>query len=354
MNRNMTRRRATTWSVLALLLCVFVRVSSSWAGEDVWSEYEARCTDVLKRISAGKFAELEEDFNAEMKKAVPAARLAQICVPLTALIGDLDTVAAHRQMAASDGNLKSFELWVRPTKTERLVKVSIMFDQDDKIAGLLLTPTLETSPPAEKAAALAKYETKTRLALPFRGEWTVASGGPTPEQNGHGDNRNQLFAYDFWLADESGERFRNGGRKNEDYLTFGQPVLAPGDGTVRQVVDGVEDNIPGERNPYFVPGNLVVIDHGNGEYSFLAHFKQGTIEVQVGQRVERGDQLGLCGNSGNSSEPHIHYHLANAPLMQDGDGLPARFGEIAVDGEVTAKAFPVRGDRVWNVQPLGE
>ena len=341
----MLPRRLTISTIAVTLLCLLVHIMDSYAAEDLWPEYEARCNKVLEQINAGQFAELEASFHDGMKKQVPAAKLEQVCIPLKQSVGDFDAIVDHRQTPATRAGLTRFEMWVRFKKSKNLVRVTIAFDQAHKITELFLTSTGETSTPAEKAAALAKYKTKTQLALPFHGEWTVASDGAA-----HAPNRNQLHACDFCLADDTDARFRNSGRKNDDYFTFGQPVLAPGDGSVRQVVDGVEDNVPGERNPYFVPGNLVVIDHQNGEYSFLAHFKQRTIEVEVGQQVKRGDRLGLCGNSGNSTEPHIHYHLANAPLMQDGDGLPARFHRIKIDGELAMDALPLLGNRVSNPQ----
>lgn len=346
----MVRRFLQAWSMV-VVLPLFAQVL--YAADELWPEYEDRCKTVVEQIAAGRFTELEADFTAEMKKAVPASTLAQLCNPLRKQLGEFDAIVAHRRRStAGGGDHAGFKLWARFTKSKYLLEVDISFDKDGKIAGLLLTPTRETSPPANEVSEVpfADYETKTRLALPFHGEWSVVHGGLTAEQNAHAGNRNQRFAYDFWLADDTDARFRNDGRRCEDYLAFGQPVLAPGDGTVIQAIDGVEDNIPGRRNPYFVPGNLVVIDHQNGEYSFLGHFKQGSIRVQAGQRVKQGEPLGLCGNSGNSSEPHIHYHLANAPLMQDGDGLPARFRQITVDGKPATNVLPVRGERVSNLQ----
>jgi murein DD-endopeptidase MepM/ murein hydrolase activator NlpD len=99
-------------------------------------------------------------------------------------------------------------------------------------------------------------------------------------------------------------------------------------------------------NPDQPLGNYVVIDHQNGEYSFLAHLKQGSVAVQVGVRVEPGDLLGLCGNSGNSSEPHLHYHLQNAPGFPGGQGLPAQFQSYTADGVMVERGEPVRGQVV--------
>ncbi len=88
-------------------------------------------------------------------------------------------------------------------------------------------------------------------------------------------------------------------------------------------------------NPYSALGNCVVIQHREGEVSVLAHFKQGSIVVRVNDNVNRGQLLGKCGNSGNSSEPHRHYHLQNSPVLQDGLGIKCVFqkGVVTRDGK---------------------
>jgi murein DD-endopeptidase MepM/ murein hydrolase activator NlpD len=81
----------------------------------------------------------------------------------------------------------------------------------------------------------------------------------------------------------------------------------------------------------------VVIDHGNAEYSLLAHLQPHSLRVKPGQKVKRGDVLGLAGNSGNTSEPHLHVHLMNAPSMADADGLPMPFDDYLLDGKLVAR-----------------
>jgi hypothetical protein len=70
-------------------------------------------------------------------------------------------------------------------------------------------------------------------------------------------------------------------------------------------------------NRMFVPGNLVVIKHADGEYSLFAHFKQNSIRVKIGDKVAKGQLIGLCGNSGNSSEAHLHFQVQNTPFFAD-------------------------------------
>lgn len=192
------------------------------------------------------------------------------------------------------------------------------------------------------------YQTKTKLILPFGGTWMVSNGGRTVETNNHmkfegGDGpKNQLYAYDF-------RRGHTGnGEKLEDYDVFGEDVLAPGDGVVIQVINGAIDVLPGERDRGVGVGNMVIIDHQNGEYSLLCHFKHNSIRVTVGDQVKQGDILGLCGNTGNTSEPHIHFNLQDGPRMHTANALSAQFDRIMVDGEVKLKYEPIRKQMVSN------
>ena len=99
-------------------------------------------------------------------------------------------------------------------------------------------------------------------------------------------------------------------------------------------------------NPKQPMGNHVIIDHGNSEYSFLAHFKQGSLSVQKGDTVTLGQIIGLCGNSGNSSEAHIHYHLQNTAVFGSGEGLPAQFTNYLQDGELVQRGELEQGQSI--------
>ena len=101
-------------------------------------------------------------------------------------------------------------------------------------------------------------------------------------------------------------------------------------------------------NPYSALGNAVFVQHREDEVSVLAHLKLDSIKVKVGDNVARGQLIGLCGNSGNSSEPHLHYHLQNTPIIQDGTGIKCLFDEVTLltDGQKQVKKnySPVKGD----------
>lgn len=187
------------------------------------------------------------------------------------------------------------------------------------------------------------YQTKTSLILPFKGIWTVGNGGRNPKLNNHHKSRSQRYAYDFRGS------HKGNGKKLEDYEAFGADVIAPAGGVVCQIINGAIDIQLRERDTFMYPGNMIVIDHKNGEWSVICHFKQDSIKVRLGDKIKQGDLLGFCGNTGNTSEPHIHYHLQDNPLMIRATGLPANFEKILVNGELKENFEPERGQKVANL-----
>ncbi len=107
----------------------------------------------------------------------------------------------------------------------------------------------------------------------------------------------QRFSLDFVLL-KGGRPFSGDGSNNSDYYCFGQPVLAPADGLVVEVEDGYQDNSPGRPSTDSPRGNMVLISHGNSEFSLVDHLKQNSIKVKKGDKVKQGDALAECGNSG--------------------------------------------------------
>jgi murein DD-endopeptidase MepM/ murein hydrolase activator NlpD len=158
----------------------------------------------------------------------------------------------------------------------------------------------------------------------------------------------QRHAYDF-LVWRAGATHRGSGARNSDYWAWGKRVLAPASGQVVAAVDGVHDNRPQVEveNPGEPAGNHVVLDLGNGEYALLAHFRKGSLAVRKGDRVSAGDILGRVGNSGNSSEPHLHFHVQDRPgLFGAARGLPLAFVDYRADGRRVARGTPVQGQFV--------
>jgi len=188
-----------------------------------------------------------------------------------------------------------------------------------------------------------------RLALPFTGRWTVTQGVD-------GEHTHQglwRHALDFEVVDAAGRACTGDGRVPRDFHCWRLPVCAPADGTVIRVVNHVPDNPIGERNPADPYGNLVLVQHGYALYSLCCHLSSGSVDAAEGQFVRRGARLGLCGNSGRSFVPHLHFQIQSAPRL----GAPTReveFYDVVRGGEDAAALhrylLPAKGDVVRNLE----
>jgi murein DD-endopeptidase MepM/ murein hydrolase activator NlpD len=220
------------------------------------------------------------------------------------------------------------------------IEVKFTLDPRGQVAGFYVRPPERALP-----SQYLEYVTKTPLRLPFHGTWFTLWGGRILRENRHAIARDQRFAADFLMLSSTGSHTGDG-TTNESYACYGQPIVAPGPGTVAASADTVPDNVPGTMNARQPLGNFVILDHGDGEYSVLAHFQHGSLKVHRGQKVKAGDLLGLCGNSGNSSEPHLHYHMQNAATPLKGDGLPAQFLDYTADGKPVQRGEPRQGQTI--------
>jgi hypothetical protein len=190
--------------------------------------------------------------------------------------------------------------------------------------------------------------------LPFTGRWFVVQGGDTPHVNQHMSVRAQWFAIDFMKVGGPSQRAVSQGRglAVEDFYSWGEPVLSPVNGTVEAAVDQLQNNPLGIKDPGHPAGNHVVIAAAPDRYVFLAHLQKGSVKVQRGDRVTVGQELGRCGNSGNSDCPHIHMHVQDTPTLNQGQGQNMIFQDIHV--ELTGKEFHnvswplIRGLFMWD------
>ena len=190
--------------------------------------------------------------------------------------------------------------------------------------------TLETEP-------VAVSQTKPILiSPPLRGSGWMALNGPG---NGSAHRRalllvngrayiSQRFAIDWAKIGSNGRTFEGDDKQNQTHFAYGSDVLAVADGVVATVKDGIPENIPGPTSravpitPETIGGNHIILDLGGGRFAFYAHLQPGKIRVKVGDRVKRGEVMALLGNSGNSTEPHLHFHITNANSALGSEGLP--------------------------------
>lgn len=185
------------------------------------------------------------------------------------------------------------------------------------------------------------------ISPPLRGSEWLAANGPS-NTSGHrralvpvggGAHIAQRFAIDFVQLREDGRTFTGDAKENKNYRCYGADALAVADGTVVAVKDGIPENVPGP-NSRAVPitletvgGNHVILDLGSGHFAFYAHLQPGSLRVKSGDRVRRGQVLGLVGNSGNSTEPHLHFHISDANSPLGSEGLPYAFPSFEIEGK---------------------
>jgi peptidase M23-like protein len=240
-----------------------------------------------------------------------------------------------------EGGLQTYVRSVRYEKSAEPFEVRWTFDAGGRVTDFSIRPALP--------AIQFEYETKTKLRLPFDGEWFVGSGGRTPEQNGN-HYYDYMSRFDSDLVRVEDARFDEASNppRDEDFAGFGQPILAPAAGRIAMIRDGIADNPPGhpDLSPGERAGNFVVIDHGDGEFSFLAHLKKGSVRVRVGDSVEAGQVVAGCGNSGNSTGPHLHYGLRRAADPARGMSVPAQFDDYFVDGKPVSRGELQQGQKV--------
>ena len=216
-------------------------------------------------------------------------------------------------------------------------ELRIGLDSDGTILGM----ELNVVPPQPVASNTVE------LKLPFKGEWIVLWGGDEILQNYHQSISIVRNAIDVTGVDETGSTHRGDGNKNSDYYGFGREILAPAGGVVTDVISGVRDNVPGVINNFADIGNMVMIRHSTGEVSVFAHLQFASVTVKVGDHVKQGQSIGRCGNSGNSSAPHLHFQLQATNVPTPERTIRTLFAHVMVKengvAEVRARYLPTKG-----------
>lgn len=198
-----------------------------------------------------------------------------------------------------------------------------------------------------------------KVAPPVTGRWS-ALNSPADRTPSHGvHSYGQTFAIDILAEPEPDARPAFGwlwplARRPQDFPAYGAPILAVADATVVRVRGRQRDHLSRTSLPGLlylmllegmarevvgvsrILGNHLVLDLGNGTYAAYAHLQRGSLTVREGDRVHAGQQLARCGNSGNSSEPHLHFQLMDAPDPDAARGVPFTWDGIGVprNGEI--------------------
>ncbi|HET6431255.1 M23 family metallopeptidase [Dyella sp.] len=243
---------------------------------------------------------------------------------------------------------------VKPGEKVVLFNPLYSWGKDVPLGTMRLDIALDAGETSEKVLATLdlhprRYENHAKLILPVTGRTFIHDGhdyvshhrrldvtGGMATALGIDTNMTR-YAYDFVIVDEKGRMYRGDGEKNEDWYGFGTPVVAPADGVVVAMSDGQPDNTKSHKalklsmeafmaNHNLPLGNFVILDHGHGEFSTFAHFKNGSVAVKKGEHVRQGQQIGQMGFSGDAFLVHLHYQLQRDANW--GEGLPSYFSDV--------------------------
>jgi murein DD-endopeptidase MepM/ murein hydrolase activator NlpD len=187
--------------------------------------------------------------------------------------------------------------------------------------------------PMEVAVTKIPAINKFTLGLPFKtkGKWlyeAVSHQGARFLTEGR-VNYPQRFAIDWTLIDENGNFAKNDIKNNENWETYGIELISVADGKVVGIKDGIIENEPLSEEMAVritretIGGNYVIIDIGNDRYAFYGHLIPNSLKVKIGDKVKKGQVIGLLGNSGNSDAPHLHFNLETKNNTYfGGEGIP--------------------------------
>jgi hypothetical protein len=180
---------------------------------------------------------------------------------------------------------------------------------------------------------------------PVRGKWTWRNGPGELAFHTHYHYPEQRYCYDLLIDRAANGRrstFRGDPRKNESYYAWNQPILCAEDGKVLTVVDDVPDNLGNAANPANSPprNGGIVVEHSGNHFSAYYHVRQGSAVVKVGQTVKAGDLLARVGNSGMSSEPHLHFGYMGVDRTGRCQNLPIRIAGLKFAGGRPAQGVP--------------
>jgi murein DD-endopeptidase MepM/ murein hydrolase activator NlpD len=192
---------------------------------------------------------------------------------------------------------------------------------------------------------------QNKYIFPLRGVWYVGSGASF--HTGHRWAVPEEFALDIAKIGETGLSHKGDGTRFDDYYGYRADVVAAAAGRVIKTANDQPEDASAMQRPnetqeaYFarlqkeqgerltkgltaITGNYVMIDHGKNEYSLYAHLQPGSVRVHVGDQVKSGDVIGKLGSSGNSTEPHLHFHVCDKPDPLMCAGIPVDFRNITI------------------------
>jgi hypothetical protein len=251
-----------------------------------------------------------------------------------------------------------------PASGAAAVIMDVVLPHDQAAANLTHRITYALAPDAPARSAIARVTVDgpdlavdprppIAIAPPLRGESWLAANGCCAPTSGHRSFRvavagariakPETFAID-WIQTRDGKLYAGDGTRNAQWFGYGAPLLAVADGTVVAVRDGMAEEQPGQSGASMLRpgdggGNSVVIEIASGVFAFYAHLQPGSAAVKTGDHVHAGQTIGLLGNTGQSTAPHLHFALLDAPDPSAADSLPLAFDRYTLVGAIDRDAF---------------
>ena len=294
----------------------------------------------MQRFYDGDEVALWTQMSAAMRAAVQSQDVLKNFTEHMAKYFGTETQVIHQDAVPMPPAGVRYTRIVRYSKTDELMVVTFTFSG----SGTIEEFHIKAEPKSADSKYLG-YRDKTKLSFPLRGEWMIYQGGRMVSENEHATSTNERFAFEM-VQLNANQMFTKNGATNEEWFAFGQPVLADANGTTVMVMNDYADNAPYHPDVNAKRGNVVVIDHGDGEFSVYSHLKHASATVKIGDHVKAGEKIAEVGNSGDTQFPRLQYSLQNSADLKGSEGLPATFERLKVNGKHAKNVELVRGDLV--------
>ncbi len=285
-------------------------------------------------FASGDIQGLYDQFHEQLRHSVPLEALQDVYEVMLA-VGPLGDRTDYRLMGI--GRLIYYYgtyVW-----SDTRLKLQFGFDPSGAIRALTIGQMTDPLPDPNPA-----YISDVQFQMPLPCLTYVVWGGRDEMHNYHVAYASSAYAYDI-LVWQDGGTCAEPCTTNEDYHVFGLPILAPAAGVVVEAEDGFPDMPPGKMDTAALEGNHVTLEVAEGEYLLMAHMQNGSVAVKVGEHVDVGQLLGNVGNSGNTTEAHLHIQLQDvAPYDTETRSMPHQFYDVILSGVPTAQAMPLGSD----------
>ncbi|MGZ4582493.1 MAG: M23 family metallopeptidase [Nocardioidaceae bacterium] len=349
-------RRDLVLSISVLVALVFAHESASSFLVIATLVFLLPIVFVVRRLFLGRLGRLETGLLRDPLR--PDLRMHWLQVLntwlLCALLAVVPATGAFDALGVSGHSLTTFDLfyWLALLVLALLPLVPL---QRVQLASNLLRFALSLALAVTLAVVFRTPDDVAAIGMPLSGRWHVVHGGHAELVNAHAVTGFEADALDL-LRQVHGQSYRGDTQRLSSYYAYGAPVVAPASGTVTQVVSHRPDEAIGSSDIDHPAGNFVIIGIGAGRYVVLAHLRPGSLRVVPGQHVAAGQRVASVGNSGNTSEPHLHLQVQDRPTLDFPDvgdvrTVPPVFRGVTVlrNGGTSTPAFADlrRGDDLW-------